>query len=66
LSNTLKDIATKAQEGFEDVATRLAWYNRLREAATAIRQLQLALMKLEIRIDELIDELEFVLLGKVP
>ena len=66
LSNTLKDIATKAQEGFQDVATRLAWYNKQREAATAVRQLEFALMKLEISIDELIDALQFVLLGKGP
>ena len=66
LSNTLKDIAVKAQEGFQDVATRLVWYNRQREAATAERQLEFALMKLEISTDELIDALQFVLLGKVP
>ena len=66
LSNTLKDVATKAQEGFQDVATRLAWYNRQREAATAVRQLEFALMKLEISTDELIDALQFVLLGKIP
>ena len=66
LSSTLKAIATKAQEGFQEVATRLAWYNKQREAATAVRQLEFALMKLEISIDELIDALQFVLLGKVP
>jgi len=36
--NTLKDIALKPQEGFHDVAIKLAWYSRQKEAATDVRQ----------------------------
>jgi hypothetical protein len=66
LTDTLREVALKAQEGFQDVEATLTWYHKQREAATAIRQLEFALSKLEFSIDELMDALQFVSLGKVP
>ena len=43
LSSILKGIALKAQEGFQEVSSRLTRNNQLTEAATVIRQLEFAL-----------------------
>jgi len=53
LTKTLRNVALKAQEEFQDVAATLAWYNKQREAATAIRQLEFALSKLEISVSSI-------------
>ena len=66
LSDTLKDIALKAQEGFRGVAHKLAWSNKQREAATAMRQVEFALLRMETSIEELIVAMQFVVLGKIP
>jgi hypothetical protein len=66
LSDALKKVTSKAQQNFKDVATQLAWYNKRQQAATALRQLELALTELENSLDELIHAMQFVLLGKVP
>jgi hypothetical protein len=36
LSETLQEVARKAQEGFQDVAAKLAWSNKQREVVSAI------------------------------
>jgi uncharacterized protein YoxC len=48
LSTTLKGIALKAQEGFQEVSTRLSRNSQLIEAATVIRQLEFALTQRSI------------------
>ena len=64
LSTTLKGIALKAQQGFQAVSSRLTRNNQLIEAATVIRQLEFALIQLEINLDELIDAMQYVHLGR--
>ena len=66
LSTTLKGIALKAQEGFQEVSARLSRNSQLIEAATVIRQLEFALTQLEVNIDELIDAMQYVHLGRIP
>ena len=65
LSATLKDIAMKSQEKFQERATKLEWGNLQREAATAIRKLEFTLTQLEISIDELINTIQYVMIGRV-
>jgi hypothetical protein len=65
LRDNLKSVARKAQEGFQDVATKLAWHKE-KEAATTIRRLEFAISRLALSITELRDALEFVSMGKVP
>jgi hypothetical protein len=43
LSEALKDVAFKAQEGFQDVAAKLAWSNKQRGAASAFKEIEYAL-----------------------
>ena len=62
----LKGIALNAQEGFQEVSTRLSRNSQLIEAATVIMQLEFALTLLEVNIDELIDALQYVHLGRIP
>jgi hypothetical protein len=66
LSYSLKDVAHKAQEGFQDVAAKLAWGNKKREVASAIKEIEYTLVKLEANVVQLIDTLEFVTLGRIP
>ena len=66
LSTTLKGIALTAQEGFQEVSSRLTRNNQLIEAATVIRQLEFALTQLEINLDKLIDAMQYVHLGRTP
>jgi NACalpha-BTF3-like transcription factor len=47
-SATLKGIAFKAQEGFQEVSTRLSRNSQLIEAPTVIRQLEFALTQRSI------------------
>ena len=58
LSTTLKGIALKAQEGFQEVFPRLKRNSQLIEAATVIRQLEFSLTQLEVNIDELTDAMQ--------
>jgi len=66
LSATLKDIAMRSQEKFQEIATKLEWGNLQREAATTIRELEFTLTQLEISIDELINAIQYVMIGRVP
>jgi hypothetical protein len=66
LTNALKSVAFSAKEGLQDVASKLAWYNKQQETATIVRELEFATAKLEISINELIDAVQIVLLGNVP
>ena len=65
LSTTLKDIAMRSQETFQEIATKLEWGNLQRETATAIRELEFTLTQLEISIDELISAIQYVMNGRV-
>jgi hypothetical protein len=66
LSEALEDVAHKAQEGFQDVAAKLAWSNKQRDAASAIKEIEYALVRLEANVVDLIDALQFVTLGRIP
>jgi hypothetical protein len=66
LSTTLKGIALKAQEGFQEVATKLTRNNQLIETAAAIQQMEFALTQLEISNDEFVDAMQYVHLGRIP
>jgi hypothetical protein len=66
LSTTLKDIALRMQDKFQEVASKLEWGIRQRESATAIRELEFALTQLELSTDEFIDAIQYVMIGKVP
>jgi hypothetical protein len=65
LSTTLKDLALQTQEKLQEVVSRLEWGNQQRQIATAIRELEFALTQLEIRIDEFIEALQYVMI-RVP
>ena len=66
LSTTLKESAVKAQERFPEVATKLEWGVKQREAATTIRELEFAFTQLEVSNDEFMDSMQYLLIGKVP
>ena len=66
LSATLKDIEMISQEKFHEIANKLEWGNLQREAATAIRELEFTLTQLEISINELINAIQYVMIGRVP
>jgi len=64
MSTTLKGIALRAQEGFQEVFSRLTRNNEMIEAATLIWQLEFTYS--EISLDELIDAMQYVHLGRTP
>jgi len=66
LPATLKDIAMRSQEKFQEIATKLEWGNLQREAAMAIRELEFTLTQLEISIDEFMNAMQYVMIGRVP
>ena len=66
LSATLKGIVLKAQEEFQEVASKLNRNSRHIEAVDVIRQLEFALTQLELSVEELVDALQYVQLGKTP
>jgi len=55
-----------SQEKFHEIANKLEWGNLQREAATAIRELEFTLTQLEISINELINAIQYVMIGRVP
>ena len=64
LSDTLKGIISKTQDGFQEVSSRIIRNSRLIEAAAVIRQLEFALTQFENSIDELVDTMQYVHLGR--
>jgi len=66
LSATLKGIALKTEEGFKKIGSIQTQNNKEIEAAKVIRQLEFALTQLEISIDEFVDAMHYVHLGKTP
>jgi hypothetical protein len=64
LSDALKSIVNKAQEGFQDVAAKLAWHNKQKEAASILRRLEFEIVNLGLTISELQDAFQFALMGK--
>jgi hypothetical protein len=66
LSTTLKDLALQTQEKLQEVVSRLEWGNQQRQIATTIRGLEFALTQLQISIDEFIDGIQYVMIGRVP
>jgi len=66
LSTTLKEIALKTQERFQDFSSKLEFGIKQREAATAIRELEFAFTQLEISIEEFMEAMQYVLIGKFP
>jgi hypothetical protein len=66
LSVTLKGILLKAQEKFQEVASKLNKNSRHIEAVAVIRQLEFALTQLELSVEELLDALQYVQLDKTP
>jgi predicted amino acid-binding ACT domain protein len=65
LSATLKEIVTKVQEDFQEVASKVSRNSKHIEAAAVIRQLEFALPELELSIDEIMNALQYVQLGKI-
>jgi hypothetical protein len=63
---TLRNVVLKAQVGLQDVDATLACYNKQKGSATVIRQLEFALSKLEISVDELIVALHLFCLESFP
>jgi hypothetical protein len=55
LFDALKSVANKAQEGFQDVAAKLAWFDKQKEAATIMRRLEFEIVNLVLSISELQD-----------
>ena len=55
-----------SQEKFREIATKLDWGNLQREAAMAIRELEFMLTQLELSLDELMDAMQYVTIGRVP
>jgi hypothetical protein len=66
LPDALKSIINKAQEGFQDVAAKLAWNNKQNEAASILRHLEFEIVNFGLSISELQDAFQFVLMGKFP
>jgi hypothetical protein len=66
LSTTLKGVALKAEERFKEVASRLTRNNRVIEATAVIRHLDFPLTQLEKSIDEFVNAMQFVHLGRTP
>ena len=66
MANTLKGIVSKTQDAFQEVSSRIIRNSRLIEAVAVIRQLEFALTQFEISIDELIDAMQYVHLGRTP
>jgi len=66
LSTSLRDLALQTQEKLQEVASRLEWVNQQRQTATTIRELEFALTQLEVSIDEFIDAIQYVMIGRVP
>jgi hypothetical protein len=56
----------KAQEEFQEVSSKLNRNSRHIEAVAVIRQLEFALIQLELSVEELVDALQYVQLGKSP
>jgi hypothetical protein len=51
LSSTIRDFAKRTQETFQEVANKFELGSKLRATATAIRELEFALARIETRID---------------
>jgi hypothetical protein len=66
ISSTIRDSAKQTQETFQEVTSKFEWGSKLRATATAIRELEFALARIETRIDETLLALQFVLTGRVP
>jgi hypothetical protein len=66
LTANLEIIALNAQEGFQEVASTIKRNNKKIEAASVIQKLELELTQFEISIDEIVDAIQYVHLGRTP
>jgi len=66
LSTTFKGSALKAQEGFQEVASKPTRNNKQIEAAAVIQQLEFALTQFESSNDEFVDAMQYIHLGRTP
>jgi hypothetical protein len=66
LSRDLKEFAQKAQEAFQEVASKFSMTAKLRESANLIKGLEFALARVELQLDETLTALQFGIHGKIP
>ena len=64
-SYILKNFAIKSQEKFQKTVTRLEWVVKLREATTAVRQLEFSLTQLELQVNELLEAFQMLATGRI-
>jgi len=70
LSSVVKDFAKQSHDNFQQVTRDILWLNATlqgqNELHTAVRQLELALLTLTQRFDELTNAVQYMSLGKLP
>jgi hypothetical protein len=65
-SSIVKDFIDKSQIKFQKTVTRLEWMSHLQNATTAVRNLEFALMQLELQLDEVLSALQTLVAGRAP
>jgi outer membrane murein-binding lipoprotein Lpp len=65
-SSIFKDFALRTQEKLQKVVSKLEWTLMQREAANAVKEIESALMQLELDVEELLEAFQTLMMGRIP